>query len=142
MRDKLIHALILTGVLLLPAQNGPAESFSFTFQTRWPVPGGATVHRLVFSPDGRWLAAAAGSQATIFEITADGPARNGRTVFPARSEITGLAFSPNGKTIAVVEESGALSLFESVSSKNLARVDKAHSGRARASPLPATAPTS
>jgi WD40 repeat protein len=130
MENKLFRALMITGVLLLPARNGPAESFGFTFQTRWSVPGGTTVHNLAFSPDGRWLAAAVGSQVKIFELKADDPAHDGGTVSLGRPEVTGLAFSPDGKTIAVVDESGTLSLFESTSLKELARVAKAHSGRA------------
>src|SRR5689334_6865863 len=103
MRNKLIHTLILLGILILPARNGPAQSFGFTLQTRWSVPGGAAVHKLIFSPDGRWLAAAVDSQAKLFEMTADGPPREVGTISPGRSEITGLAFSPDGKTVAIVD---------------------------------------
>jgi hypothetical protein len=130
MKNRLIHSLMIAGVLLVPARNGPAESFGFTFQTRWSIAGGTKVHRLVFSPDGHWLAAAVGSQAKVFEITADGLARDSGAALLGRPEITGLAFSPDGKTIAIVDESGTLSLFESASLKSVTRVSKAHSGRA------------
>jgi uncharacterized caspase-like protein/DNA-binding beta-propeller fold protein YncE len=129
MKRKMLYALILSGALLLPARNGPADSFGFTLQSRWSV-GDAKVRKLAFSPDGRWLAAAAGSQARIFEITAEGTARENGLVSLGRPEITGLAFSPDGKAIAVVDESGALSLFDSASLGTLAKVPKAHSGRA------------
>jgi WD40 repeat protein len=129
MKNKIFRALTVAGALLLPARNGPAESFGYTFESRWSVPGGA-VHRLAFSPDGHWLAAAVGSRAKVFEIAADGTARDSGTVSLGRPEITGLAFSPDGKSIAVVDESGTLSLFESASLQSLIRVEKAHSGRA------------
>ena len=129
MKRKLWRALILAGALLLPAHDGPADSFGFTLQSRWSV-GGAKVRKLAFSPDGRWLAAASGSQARIFEITAEGTAHENGMVTLGRPEITGLAFSPDGKAIAVVDESGALSLFESASLGSVAKVPKAHSGRA------------
>ena len=129
MKRLLLRALILAGALLLPAHDGPADSFGFTLQSRWSV-GGAKVRKLAFSPDGRWLAAASGSEARIFEITAEGTAHENGTLTPGRPEITGLAFSPDGKAIAVVDESGALSLFDSASLGSVAKVPKAHSGRA------------
>lgn len=130
MENKLFRALMVTGVLLLPARNGPADTFGFVFQARWSVSGGIEIRQIIFSPDGRWLAAAVGSQAKVFEITTDGLARDSGTVSLGRPEITGLAFSPDGKMIAIVDEGGTLSLFESASLKSIARVSKAHSGRA------------
>jgi len=129
MKTRLILVLILS-TLLLPARNGPADSFGPTLQTRWSVPGGAAVRRLVFSPDGRWLAAIAGSQARIFEITADGPGRESGSVSLGRPEITGLAFRPDGKEIALIDDSGTLAIFERASLKSVAQVPRAHAGRA------------
>jgi WD40 repeat protein len=94
------------------------------------VPGGTTVHRLVFSPDGHWLAAVLGNQARIFEVTADGPGREAGSISLSRPEITGLAFSPDGKQIALIDDGGTLAIFETSSRTRLAQVSHAHSGSA------------
>ncbi|HSS49998.1 MAG TPA: caspase family protein [Thermoanaerobaculia bacterium] len=130
MKQRLIQVLLLVSALLLPARNGPADSFGFTLQSRWSVPGGTTVHRLVFSPDGHWLAAVLGNQARLFEVTEDGPGRDVGSISLSRPEITGIAFSPDGKQIAVVDDGGTLAIFETASRKSLAQVSRAHSGSA------------
>lgn len=130
MKPKLIDILIFIAALLLSAQNAPADSFGFTFQARWSVPGGTAVHQLVFSPDGRWMAALVGNQARIFEIAGEDLAREAGSLTLSHPDITGLAFSPDGKQVALIDDNGSLAIFETTSRKSLSQVSRAHSGSA------------
>ncbi|HEV7514663.1 MAG TPA: caspase family protein [Thermoanaerobaculia bacterium] len=124
-------SLVLVGAALFLARLGTAEDFGFVFTTRWALPAGP-VHALAFSPDGHWFVAAAGERATVFDLGHDGSPKQRGELPGLRQETLGVVVSPDGRTIAVVDDGGALRLYASASLQLLAVVPKAHSGKALA----------
>jgi len=124
-------SLVLACAALFLARPGTAEDFGFVFTTRWALPTGP-VHALAFAPDGHWFVAAAGERASVFDLSPDGsPKQRGELPGP-RQEVLGAAVSPDGRTLAVVDDGGSLRLYDSASLQLRAAVPKAHSGKALA----------
>jgi WD40 repeat protein len=121
--------LSLIGFLLLLA--GPAwADFGFVLETSWSWPAGA-VRNLAFTPDGTRIVAGGARGGGVFGIS-DGKVQPGGSLSGVRKEVLAVAVSPDGKTLAVVDGSGSLYLYDASSLALLATVPKAHSGKATA----------
>lgn len=124
--------VLLLGGLHLTAGWAAAQGFGFVLQGQWRI-GPEAVQAAVFGPDGAWIAVAAGSRCSLFALDEEGRTSLRGVLLPeARKAVLGLAVSPDGGTVARVDASGALALFDSASLALVAYVERAHSGRARA----------
>jgi WD40 repeat protein len=99
-----------------PAQKGQARESTLVFSRRAT---GKQIRRvsglkgyfscLAFSADGRWLAAGSDEDVILVDSRAGGPQRVVRKLSGQPEQ---MIFSPNGKTLAVCERGGTLSLWE------------------------------
>lgn len=121
--------LALLGFLLLLAASARAD-FGFVLETRWDWPAGA-VRTLAFAPDGTRIVAGGARGGGVFSVTG-GKVQPAGTLSGPRKEVLAAAVSPDGKTIAMVDGSGSLYLYDAASLALLASVPKAHDGEATA----------
>jgi WD40 repeat protein len=124
---KNIALLVLAFSFLPAAARG---DFGFVLQTSWQAPAGA-VHALAFSPDGAWLAVAGERQSEVIDLTSGVIKARGELRGP-RKKALGVAFSPDGGRIALVDAAGSLYLYDAASLALVAPVPNAHLGEARA----------
>lgn len=88
-----------------------------------PVPFGVTQGDLVFSPDGRILASASGSdQVTVWDVARPVRAARIATVAGPRDYFAALAFSPRGNLLAGVTYHGSVLVFRVAGPARPARV--------------------
>jgi WD40 repeat protein len=110
---RLVHAVVVrdvtTGVELrtLSGRSGRAADFD----------------RAAFSPDGRWLAASGGRAATVWNLGTSDYSE----LFGHDQAITGLVFSPTGRTLATASADGTARIWDPTRGRELDRV-LGHSG--------------
>lgn len=120
-------ALLLGTVMTGSVARG--SDFSFVPASDWALPGGA-VRAMVFAPDGSWLAVASGGTTKLYDLPKQGlPKLRGELT--AGRQVLGLAVSPDGLTLASVDDSGMLNLFDTRSLSAIVSA-RAHRGRTRA----------
>jgi WD40 repeat protein len=105
-------------------------NFGFVLETRLPWQGGA-IRTLAFMPDGTRLVAGGSVGGFVFSL-ADSKVQPAGALVGPREEVLAVAVSPDGKTIAMVDGSGSLYIYDAASLDLLARVPEAHSGAATA----------
>jgi len=81
-------------------------------------PANAPLLALAFSPDGRTLAVAAGTNVHLYDV----PTLLERLVLPVGSYASSLAFHPGGKILALASKDGSLQFWE-VTGGEMCRVD-------------------
>lgn len=126
---KPILPLALASVLAsgpIWGQEAPAKPVE-----EWPV-STDRVEALAFSPDGRWIAAAAGKKITRLRLTVDGKASSASVVLSSNQEMLDCAVSLDGRLIAAVDTGGSLHLFDEGSPNRRSVVPKAHPREATA----------
>ena len=122
--------LLLTVSLLLP--NAPAQDY-----TTWSLPDGAAARlgkgsitgNVAFSPDGTRLAVASSIGIWIYDVR-PGKEKELDLIIGHTGEVTALAFSPDGATIASANWDGTLYLWNAVTGEQLFTLE-GHKGGVR-----------
>lgn len=121
--------LFIIGFLSAIQQTAEGQAFGFVLESRLADPGGP-IRSLIFTQDGKGFLAAAGGRLKAFAIDGTEPPRIVGVFQIPRREILGIAVSPDGKSLALVDDGGSLSLLNLTSLQTISTVLKAHVSRA------------
>jgi WD40 repeat protein len=110
--------------------SAASADFGFVLQGRYQAPP-FSVKTLAFAPADSWFVAGVERRGLVFAIEEGSVQVRGELRGPLK-EVLGVAVSPNGQEIAMVDAAGALHLYRYPSLTPIATVSRAHSGRAAA----------
>ncbi len=131
----MIRKPIPTLVLAVVLASGPTRGEEPLVEPmeQWQISSDG-VQALAFSPDGRWIAVAAGKQVARLRLAVDGSVWSATSMLSSeqKEEVLACAVSPDGRVIAAVDAGGALHLFDSVSLTRTKEVRGAHPRKATA----------
>jgi WD40 repeat protein len=127
LNKNFLATLILSCSLIASAARA---DFGFVLQEQYQAPP-FSVQTLAFAPADSWFVAAVGQRGLVLAIEEGRIQKRGELRGPLK-EVLGVAVSPDGQTIALVDAAGALHLYRYPSLTSIATVPSAHSGRAAA----------
>src|SRR5262249_2694745 len=92
---------------------------------RFPVPDvgryeGVSAPALVLSPDGRWFLAASGDRISYWDV----PTQTRRELADGPRRVSSAAFTPDGRTLALVESGDRVMLWETATGRRRAGVQR------------------